>query len=126
MADSLLAQRLRQLPGVSSVEIAGAATPAIRVDVNLRALNAMGLSPDQLRNALSAANVTSPQGFLSNGATTMAVSANDPLHSGGRVRQAGDRQPRTARRCDSPTWPRSTPASRMRTRPPGSRQAARC
>jgi multidrug efflux pump len=81
VSDSLLAQRLRQLPGVSSVEIAGAATPAIRVDVNLRALNAMGLSPDQLRNALSAANVTSPEGFLSNGASTMAVSATTQLHS---------------------------------------------
>ncbi|WP_027484074.1 efflux RND transporter permease subunit [Rhodanobacter sp. OR87] len=80
LSDTLLAQRLRQLPGVSSVEIAGAATPAIRVDVNLRALNAMGLSPDQLRNALSAANLTSPEGFLSNGKTTMAVSATTQLH----------------------------------------------
>ncbi|TAM92305.1 MAG: efflux RND transporter permease subunit, partial [Rhodanobacteraceae bacterium] len=80
-ADTLLAQRLRQLPGVSSVDIAGASTPAIRVDVNLRALNAMGLSPDQLRNALTAANVTSPQGFLSNGHTTMAISATSQLHT---------------------------------------------
>ncbi len=80
-ADTLLAQRLRQLKGVSSVEIAGASTPAIRVDVNLRALNAMGLSPDQLRNALRAANVTSPEGFLSNGKTTMAVSATTQLHT---------------------------------------------
>jgi len=81
VADTLLAQRLRQLPGVSSVDIAGAATPAIRVDVNLRALNAMSLSPDQLRNALSAANVTSPEGFLSNGITTMAISATTELHT---------------------------------------------
>ncbi|EIL98146.1 acriflavin resistance protein [Rhodanobacter thiooxydans] len=81
LSDTLLAQRLRQLPGVSSVEIAGAATPAIRVDVNLRALNAMGLSPDQLRNALSAANVTSPEGFLSNGASTVSISATAQLHS---------------------------------------------
>ncbi|MDW2983092.1 MAG: efflux RND transporter permease subunit [Rhodanobacter sp.] len=81
LSDTLLAQRLRQLPGVSSVEIAGAATPAIRVDVNLRALNAMGLSPDQLRNALSAANVTSPEGFLSNGKTTMSISATTQLHN---------------------------------------------
>jgi len=86
-ADSLLAQRLRQLPGVSSVEIAGAATPAIRVDVNLRALNALGLSPDQLRNALSAANVTSPEGFLSNGSTTMAVSATTSLHNAAEFAQ---------------------------------------
>ncbi|KZC17623.1 MULTISPECIES: efflux RND transporter permease subunit [unclassified Rhodanobacter] len=81
LSDTQLAQRLRQLPGVSSVEIAGAATPAVRVDVNLRALNAMGLSPDQLRNALSAANVTSPEGFLSNGTTTMSISASAQLHS---------------------------------------------
>ena len=87
VSDSLLAQRLRQQPGVSSVEIAGAATPAIRVDVNLRALNAMGLSPDQLRNALSAANVTSPEGFLSNGATTMAVSATTQLHTADQFAQ---------------------------------------
>ena len=81
VADTLLAQRLRQLPGVSSVEIAGAATPAIRVDVDLNALSAMALTPDQLRNALTAANVTSPQGFLSDGVTTMAVTANDQLHT---------------------------------------------
>ena len=80
-ADSLLAQRIRQLPGVSDVEVAGGATPAVRVDLNLRALNAMGLSPDQLRNALVAANVTSPQGFLSDGRTTMAVVANDALRT---------------------------------------------
>ncbi|MGA7439162.1 MAG: efflux RND transporter permease subunit [Luteibacter sp.] len=80
VADSILAQRLRQQEGIASVDIAGSATPAIRVDVNLRALNAMGLSPDQLRNALTAANVTSPQGFLSDGKTTMAVMANDSLH----------------------------------------------
>ena len=81
VADSLLAQRLRQLPGVSEVDILGAATPAVRIDVNLRALNAMGLSPDQLRNALTAANVFQPKGFLSDGKTTMAVEANDALHT---------------------------------------------
>jgi multidrug efflux pump len=81
VADSLLAQRLRQLEGVSEVDILGAATPAVRVDVNVRALNAMGISPDQLRNALTAANVFEPQGFLSDGKTTMAVEANDALHT---------------------------------------------
>jgi multidrug efflux pump len=81
VADSLLAQRLRQLPGVASVDIAGAATPAIRVDVNLHALAAKRLSLDQVRNALVAANVTSPQGFLTNGLTATAITANDQLHS---------------------------------------------
>jgi multidrug efflux pump len=87
LADSLLAQRLRQLPGVSSVDIAGASTPAIRVDVNLRALNAMGLSPDQLRNALTAANVTSPEGSLSDGKTTMTISATTQMTTAAQFAQ---------------------------------------
>jgi multidrug efflux pump len=79
LADSLLAQRLRQVAGVASVDIAGASTPAVRVDVNLRALNAMGLSPDDLRNALRAANVVSPTGFISDGKITTAVIVNDAV-----------------------------------------------
>ncbi|UKE69912.1 efflux RND transporter permease subunit [Xanthomonas cerealis pv. cerealis] len=79
VADALLAQRLRQISGVASVDIGGASTPAVRVDVNLRALNAMGLTPDDLRNAVRAANVTSPTGFLSDGASTTAIVANDSV-----------------------------------------------
>ncbi|HBK47199.1 MAG TPA: acriflavin resistance protein, partial [Xanthomonadaceae bacterium] len=103
VADSLLAQRLRQITGISSVDIAGASTPAVRVDVDLRALNAMGLTPDDLRNAVRAANVTSPTGFLSDGNTTMAIIANDSVakaadfaqlaistQSNGRVVRLGD------------------------------------
>ena len=81
VADTLLMPRLRQLDGVSSVDIAGAATPAIRVDIDLRKLNALGLSPDQVRNALSAANVSSPLGTLSNGIINTSVTANDQLHT---------------------------------------------
>ena len=80
-ADNLLKPRLAQLPGVASVEVAGSSQPAVRVDVNLHALNAMGLSTNELRNALTAANVSSPLGFLSDGRTTLAVSANDQLRN---------------------------------------------
>ncbi|WP_411852404.1 efflux RND transporter permease subunit [Stenotrophomonas sp. LGBM10] len=79
VADTLLAQRLRQISGVSSVDIAGASTPAVRVDVNLRLLNALNLTPDDLRNAVRAANVTSPTGFLTDGNTTTAIIANDSV-----------------------------------------------
>ncbi|MCL7715486.1 efflux RND transporter permease subunit [Stenotrophomonas mori] len=84
LADSLLAQRLRQLPGVSQVDIAGASTPAVRVDLNLRAMNALGLSPDDLRNAMRAANVASPLGFLGDGSSQTAIVLND------QVRKAAD------------------------------------
>jgi len=79
VADSLLAQRIRQISGVASVDIAGASTPAVRVDVNLRLMNALGLTADDLRNAVRAANVTSPTGFLSDGNTTTAIIANDSV-----------------------------------------------
>ncbi|MEG2805741.1 efflux RND transporter permease subunit [Stenotrophomonas sp.] len=79
VADSLLAQRIRQISGVSSVDIAGASTPAVRVDVNLRLLNALNLTPDDLRNAVRAANVTSPTGFLTEGNATTAIIANDSV-----------------------------------------------
>ncbi|SBV37172.1 multidrug efflux system, subunit C [uncultured Stenotrophomonas sp.] len=84
LADSLLAQRLRQLPGVSQVDIAGASTPAVRVDLNLRAMTALGLSPDDLRNAMRAANVASPLGFLDDGRSQTAIVLND------QVRKAAD------------------------------------
>ena len=79
MADSLLAQRVRQLPGVADVSITGGATPAVRVDVDLGKLTSMGLSADQVRNAIAAANVTSPQGFLGDGERMMTIAANGAL-----------------------------------------------
>ncbi len=79
-ASNLLSPRISQLSGVANVDVSGSAQPAVRVDVNLHALNAMGLSSNQLRNALTAANVTAPLGFLDDGHTTMAVTANDQLH----------------------------------------------
>ena len=80
-ANTLLAPRLSQLQGVANVDVSGSAQPAVRVDVNLHQLNAMGLSSNDLRNALTAANVTAPLGFLDDGQTTMAVTANDQLHT---------------------------------------------
>ena len=51
----------------------------MRVDVNLRLMNALGLTADDLRNAVRAANVTSPTGFLTDGNTTTAIIANDSV-----------------------------------------------
>ncbi len=79
LADSLLAQRLRRIPGVATVDIAGASTPAVRVDVDLKKLYALGLTTDQLGNAVRAANVSVPTGFLSDGTTQMAIAVNDQL-----------------------------------------------
>ncbi|HET8942753.1 MAG TPA: efflux RND transporter permease subunit, partial [Rudaea sp.] len=80
-ANTLLQPRLSQLPGVASVEVSGSAQPAVRVDVDLHKLKALGLSTNQIRNAITAANVRSPQGMLSDGKTAIAITATDQLHS---------------------------------------------
>ncbi|MGH8114915.1 MAG: efflux RND transporter permease subunit, partial [Rhodanobacteraceae bacterium] len=80
-ANTLLQPRLSQLSGVASVDVSGSAQPAVRVDVDLHKLEALGLSSNQIRNAITAANVTSPQGFLSNGKIETAIVATDQLHT---------------------------------------------
>ena len=81
LADSLLAQRLRRIPGVATVDIAGASTPAVRVDLDLTKLYALGLTTDNVSNAVRAANVAIPTGFLSDGQTQMAITINDQLRN---------------------------------------------
>ena len=81
LADNVLGQRIRQLPGISSVEIAGAASPAIRIDVNLNALAALGLTTDDVRNTVRAANVVSPTGYIVDGKAATALLINDTLRT---------------------------------------------
>jgi multidrug efflux pump len=80
-ANTLLQPRLSQLPGVASVDVSGSAQPAVRINVDLHKLDALGISTNEIRNAITAANVTSPQGFLSDGKTETAIIATDQLHS---------------------------------------------
>jgi multidrug efflux pump len=80
-ANTLLEPRLSQLHGVASVDVSGSAQPSVRVDVDLHKLASLGLSSNDLRNAITAANVTSPQGFLTDGRINTAIIANDQLHT---------------------------------------------
>nr|WP_250901832.1 MULTISPECIES: efflux RND transporter permease subunit [unclassified Dyella] len=80
MADTLIKPVLSQVPGVAQVRIMGGRPKAVRVELNNAQLAAMGLSGNDVRNALRAANVTSPQGILSDGTTQMTVTATDALH----------------------------------------------
>ncbi|TAN00010.1 MAG: efflux RND transporter permease subunit [Rhodanobacteraceae bacterium] len=80
-ANTLLQPRISQLPGVASVDVSGSAQPAVRVDVDLHKLTALGLSTNDIRNTIIAANVTSPQGFLSDGKIETAITATDQLHT---------------------------------------------
>jgi multidrug efflux pump len=61
-ADTILAQRLSQVPGVGQVQVNGAEKPAVRVQINPAALAAAGLSAQDVLTAIRAANVDGPVG----------------------------------------------------------------
>src|SRR5205814_1728136 len=57
LADTRLAQKISQLPGVGLVTISGGQKPAVRIQVNPTPLAAYGLSLEDLRAVIATANV---------------------------------------------------------------------
>ncbi len=81
LTDTLLMPAVAQIPGVAQVQVFGGTPHAVRVSLNNTALTAKGITANDVSNALRAANVTSPQGILSDGIRQMTVTANDALHT---------------------------------------------
>nr|WP_279236694.1 efflux RND transporter permease subunit [Dyella sp. RRB7] len=79
LTDTLLKPAVSQIPGVAQVQVFGGTPHAVRVELDVNALAAKGLTANDVSNALIAANVTSPQGILSDGRSQMTVTANDGL-----------------------------------------------
>ena len=83
LADTRLASRISQLPGVGLVTVSGGQRPAVRVQANPKALSAYGLSLETLRSAISAANVNGAKGAIQGPTRAYAINANDQLSSPG-------------------------------------------
>ncbi len=77
--DSVIAQRISQVPGVAEARIAGAEQPAIRVQVDSARLAAMNLGIDEVARALFAANAHSPVGALAGATQEITLGATDQL-----------------------------------------------
>ncbi|MGR8933693.1 MAG: MdtB/MuxB family multidrug efflux RND transporter permease subunit [Gammaproteobacteria bacterium] len=86
LVDTRLAQKLAQLPGVGAVDISGGHRPAIRIQANPGALAAYGLSLEDLRTAVAAANVNQPKGMFDGAARAAIIDANDQLRSAAEFR----------------------------------------
>ena len=78
-ANSILAQKLSQMPGVGLVSVGGAQNPAIRVQVNPAQLAAQGLDLETVRAALANSTVSQPRGTLYGGQHAFALLTNDQL-----------------------------------------------
>ncbi|TPI38953.1 multidrug efflux RND transporter permease subunit [Mesorhizobium sp. B3-1-6] len=78
-AETRLAQKISQLPGVGLVSISGGERPAVRVQVKLKALAAMGLNIDDLRTTIGTLNVNTPKGSFDGPARSYTINANDQV-----------------------------------------------
>ena len=79
MADTRIAQKISQLPGVGLVSINGGQRPAIRVRANLQALASYGLNIDDLRTTISNANSNAPKGSFDGASRSYTIDSNDQL-----------------------------------------------
>ncbi len=59
---NIVSQRLSQVEGVGDVEIGGGSLPAVRVELRPFALNKFGISTEDVRAAIQAANANRPKG----------------------------------------------------------------
>ena len=81
MADTSLAQKISQLPGVGLVSISGGQKPAVRIQANPTALASYGMSLEDLRAALAQANVDQAKGVIDGQRQSYTIGANDQLFS---------------------------------------------
>ena len=81
LVDTRIAQKISQLPGVGLVTLSGGQRPAVRVQVNPKALAATGVGLDDVRTAIGAANVNQAKGSFDGPARAYTIDANDQLKS---------------------------------------------
>jgi multidrug efflux pump len=76
-ASNVFQQRLSQISGVGQVIIGGSALPAVRVELNPKALFKYGIGLEDVRAALASANANSPKGTIDDGNQRYQVYTND-------------------------------------------------
>lgn len=86
LADTRFAQKISQLPGVGLVSLSGGQRPAVRVHANPTALAAYGLTLEDLRVAIAAANVNQAKGGFDGPRVSYIIGANDQLYTSKQYR----------------------------------------
>jgi multidrug efflux pump len=76
-ASNVFQQQLSQIKGVGQVIIGGSALPAVRVELNPKALFKYGIGLEDVRAALASANANSPKGTIDDGDQRYQLYTND-------------------------------------------------
>ena len=87
LADTRLAPKISQLPGVGLVSISGGRKPAVRIQANPTLLASYGLNMEDLRTSIVAANVNQAKGNFDGPHQAYQIGANDQLLSSGDYSQ---------------------------------------
>jgi multidrug efflux pump len=81
LADTRLAPKISQLPGVGLVSISGGQKPAVRIQANPTVMASYGMNLEDLRTAIVAANVNQAKGNFDGAHQSYQIGANDQLLS---------------------------------------------
>ena len=81
LADTRLVPKMSQLQGVGLVSIMGGQKPAVRILANPTQLSAYGLTLEDVRSAITAANVNEAKGSFDGPHRAFQIDANDQLLS---------------------------------------------
>jgi multidrug efflux pump len=87
VTDSVLNQKIAQIPGVGQVNIQGSSKPAVRLQINPTTLTKYDIGWEQILSTLTAANANRPKGELSDGKNTWQLATTDQLFTAKEYRQ---------------------------------------
>ena len=76
-AATILQQKLSQVSGIGQVDLGGSSLPAVRVELEPRALFRYGIGLEDVRAAIAAANANSPKGSIEVGGRHYQLYTND-------------------------------------------------
>jgi multidrug efflux pump len=78
-ADTIIGQRISQVEGVADVTVSGADQPATRIQVDPTLVASMGVSFDDVKNAVAAANDLSPIGSIDGANQSIVLQSNSQM-----------------------------------------------
>ena len=86
VADTVIAQRISQVPGVGEVTVSGADQPAVRIALNPVALSNAGIATDDVRLAIIGANPLGPVGIFNGDRQSETLSTNRQMRTAAEFR----------------------------------------
>ncbi|MES2028699.1 MAG: efflux RND transporter permease subunit [Pseudomonadota bacterium] len=87
VADTVIVQRLSQVPGVGEVTASGADQPAVRIQLNPVALSNAGIATDDVRTAIVNANPLGPVGIFQGSRQSETISMNPQMRTAEEFRE---------------------------------------